>query len=48
MVTSGALRAVLDRGGGVGEGGRSVAGVLESDVRHSHRSVERWGFTWIQ
>ena len=48
MGTSGAVGAVLDRGGGVGEGGRGVAGVSESDVRHSHRSVERWGFTWIQ
>ena len=42
MSTSGAVGAVLDRGGGVGEGGWSVAGVSESDVRHSHRSVERW------
>ena len=32
MGTSGAVGAVLDGGGGVGEGDRSVGGVLESAV----------------
>ena len=42
MGTSGAVGAVLDRGGGAGEGGRSVAGVLEGDAGSSGRSVEGW------
>ena len=37
--TSGAVGAVLDRGGGAGEGGRSVGGVLEGIVGPSGRSV---------
>ena len=36
--TSGAVGAVLDRGGGAGEGGRSVAGVLEGAVEPSSSS----------
>ena len=40
MGTSGAVGAVLDRGGGVGEGGRGVAGVSEGDAGPSSRSVE--------
>ena len=34
--TSGAVGAVLDRGGGIGEGGRSVGGVSEGDVQLIH------------
>ena len=40
--TSWAVGAVLDRGGGAGEGGRGVAGVSECDAGPSGRSVEGW------
>ena len=39
MGTSGAVGAVLDRGGGAGEGDRSVGGVFEGIVGPSGRSV---------
>ena len=42
MGTSGSLRAVLDRGGGAGEGGRGVARISEGDAGSSVRSVEGW------